>query len=102
MTYSSGNEWDELLLTDTNLCLKYPNRRRRWMHQLWESTIGGKYFKLYKILTEFPDKFREYYRMNITKFYYILDSVKDDLQVILISDSALEQKRNLLLLFGTT
>jgi len=30
-------------------------------------------------LTELPDKFREYYRMNIT-FDYILDSVKDDLQ----------------------
>jgi hypothetical protein len=30
-------------------------------------------------LTEFPDKFREYYRMNIT-FHNILDSMKDDLQ----------------------
>ena len=33
-----------------------------------------------KILREFPDKFREYYRMNIKTFYYILDSVKDVLQ----------------------
>jgi len=33
-----------------------------------------------KILTEFLDMFREYYGMNITTFYYILDSVKDDLQ----------------------
>ena len=70
------------------------------MHQLWESRTDGGYFKLCNILTEFPDKFREYYRMNIT-FDYILDSVKDDLQVILISESALKQKRNLLLLFGT-
>jgi len=61
---------------------------------------GGEYLKLCKILTEFPDKFRQYYRMNVT-FDYILDSVKNDLQVILISDSALKQKRNLLLLFGT-
>jgi len=38
--------------------------------------------------------------MNVT-FDYILDSVKDDLQVILISESALKQKKNLLLLFGT-
>jgi len=40
----------------------------------------GEYFKLCKILTEFPGKFREYYRMNIKTFDYILDSVKDDLQ----------------------
>jgi hypothetical protein len=31
-------------------------------------------------LREFPDKFREYYRMNLTTFHYILDSVRDDLQ----------------------
>jgi len=69
------------------------------MHQLWESRNGGEYFKLCKILTEFPDKFREYYRMNIT-FDCILDSVKDDLQDIRLSESALKQKRKLLL-FGT-
>jgi hypothetical protein len=32
------------------------------------------------MLREFPDKFREYYRMNISTFDYILDAVKDDLQ----------------------
>jgi hypothetical protein len=37
-------------------------------------------FKLCKKLREFPDKFREYYRIVITTFDYILDSVKDDLQ----------------------
>jgi hypothetical protein len=71
------------------------------MHQLWESRTGGEYFKMCKILTEFPDKFSEYYRMNITTFDHILESVKEDLQVILISESAQKQKRNLLLLFGT-
>ena len=70
------------------------------MHQLWELRTGAEYFKLCKIMTEFPDKFREYYRMNIT-FDYILDIVKNDLQVIPISESALKQKRDLLLLFGT-
>jgi len=39
--------------------------------------------------------------MNVTSFDYILDNVKDDLQVILLSKCALKQKRNLLLLFGT-
>ena len=65
VTYKS-DKWDEFLLIDSNLCLKFANRRRRWMHQLWE------YFKLCKILTEFPDKFREYYRMNIKSFDYIM------------------------------
>ena len=80
-------------------CLKYTNRRRRWMHQIWESRAGDEYFKLCKILTEFLDKFRQYYRMNI-KFGYIMDSVKDDLQVCYNSESALKQKRILLLLIS--
>ena len=49
------------------------------MHQLWESRTDIEYFKLCKILTELPDKFREYYRMKIT-FDYVLHSVKDDFQ----------------------
>ena len=80
MMYAPGDDWDEFLLTDSNLCLKYANRRRRWMHQPWESRTDGEYLKLCKILTEFPDKFREYYRMDINTFDYILDSVKGDLQ----------------------
>ena len=50
------------------------------MHQLWESRTDGEYFKLCKMLREFSDKFREYYRMNITTFDYMLGRVKDDLQ----------------------
>ena len=68
------------MMTGKNFCLKSANRRRRWMHQLWESTTDGEYFKLCKMLTVFPDKFREYYRMNIKTFDYITDSVKDVLQ----------------------
>ena len=43
-------------------------------------SIDGEYFKLCKILRVFPGKFREYYRMNIKTFDYILDSGKEDLQ----------------------
>ena len=39
--------------------------------------------------------------MNVTAFDCFLDSVKDDLQVIMITEGVLEQKRNLLLVFGT-
>jgi hypothetical protein len=77
--YASDADWEEFLLTDSNLCLKYANRRRQWIHQLWESRTDAEYFKRCKILREYPDKFREYYRMNMNTFYYILDSVKDDL-----------------------
>ena len=90
MMYAPSDDWDEFLLTDSNLCLKYANRRRRWMHQLWESRNYGEYFKLCKILREFLDKFREYYRMDIKTFDYILDNVI--CRVILISESALKQK----------
>jgi hypothetical protein len=47
---------------------------------VWESRTDGDYFKLCNILREFPVEFREYYRMNITTFDYMLDSVTDDLQ----------------------
>ena len=63
-TYTSDDDWEELLLTDSSLCLKYANRGRRWIHQLWESRTDEEYFKLCKILTEFPDKFREYYLLT--------------------------------------
>jgi hypothetical protein len=78
--YASDADWEEFLLTDSNHCLKYANRRRRWIHQVWESRTDGEYFKLCKILREFPDKFRQYYTINMNTFDYILDSVKDDLQ----------------------
>ena len=77
--YASDDSWEEVLLTDSNFCLKYAKRRRRWMRQLWESRTDGAYIKLCDILREFPNKLREYYRMNI-KFGYIMDSVKNDLQ----------------------
>jgi hypothetical protein len=63
--YASHDDWEELLLMDSNLCLKFTKSRRRWIHQLWESRTVGEYVKLCKILRELPDKFREYYRMNI-------------------------------------
>jgi len=55
-----------MMMMDSNLCLKYTNRRRRWMNRFWESKIDGEYFKMCKILREFACKFRECYRMNIT------------------------------------
>ena len=60
MIYASDDDWDEFFLIDINLYLKYTNRRRQWMHQLWESRNDIEYFKLCKILTELPDNFREY------------------------------------------
>ena len=50
------------------------------MHQLWESRTDGECFKMSKILTEFPDKFRECCRMNIKTFDYIMESGNDVLQ----------------------
>jgi len=75
MMYKSDDDWDEILLADSNLCLKHANRRKWWMHELWESRTDREYVKLCKILREFPHKFREYNRMNINTFDRILDSV---------------------------
>ena len=68
------------MLIEGNLRLKYSNRRRRRMRRLWESRTDGEYFKLFEILTEFPDKFTEYHRMNTETLDYIMDSAKDILQ----------------------
>jgi len=73
--YASDDDWDEFLLTDINLCLKYAKRWRRWMHQLWEPRSDGEYFELCKTLREIPDKFKEYSMVNIRTFNYILDRV---------------------------
>jgi hypothetical protein len=64
--YASDDDWDEFLL------------EVREQKKTVESITDGEYFKLCNILTEFPDKFREYYRMSINSFDYILDSVKDN------------------------
>jgi len=45
------------------------------MTGLLSPPADGEYFKLCKILREFPDKLREYFRINIKIFDYILDSV---------------------------
>ena len=56
--YASDDVWGKVLLLYTNVFLKYMNRKW-WMLRFWEPRIDGEYFKLCKILTEFPDKFRE-------------------------------------------
>jgi hypothetical protein len=58
MMYASDDYGEEFLLMDSNLCGKFTTSRRRWINQLWESRIDGEYFKLCKILTEIPVKFR--------------------------------------------
>ena len=78
--YASVDDWDEFLLADFNLCLKYANRRRWSVHQLWQSRTDGEYFKMWRILREFPNRVREFYRMDIKTFHYILVGVKNDLQ----------------------
>jgi len=75
--YASEDDWDDVLLMDSNLCLKYANSRSGGYISFGESRADG---NLSNILTEFPEKFREYYRINIKTFDYIMDSVKDDLQ----------------------
>jgi len=64
-------------------------------------TTDGEYFKPSKILREFLDKLREYDRTNIEILISLWIVWKTICTVILISESALKQKRNLLLLFGT-
>jgi hypothetical protein len=78
--YASDDEWDEFLLTDRNLCFKYANRRRRWIHKLWESRTYGGYFKLCKYWQNFPISSESITEWTFWTFDYILDRAKEDLQ----------------------
>jgi len=73
--YGSDDDWDEFLLTDINLCLKYVKICRRWMQKLWEPRSDGEYFELCNVAIEFHAKFKEYSTVNIRTFNYILDRV---------------------------
>ena len=48
--YASDDDGVEFLLMDSNRCLKYTNRIRLWMHQLWEWRIDRDYYKPCKML----------------------------------------------------
>ena len=63
--------------------------------EMLSPSIDGEYFKLCKILREFPGKLREYYRMNIKIFGCIFDSVKDDLQGYSIFRKCIEAEEKL-------
>jgi hypothetical protein len=39
----SDDHWDDVLLMDSNLCLKFMKKRKRWMHRLWESRTDGEH-----------------------------------------------------------
>jgi hypothetical protein len=86
MMCASDDDWEELLLMDRNLCLKFTKSRRRWIHQLWESRTEGQYFKL----------------CNISNFLISSDSTAEwtyqlrfEISVVIISVSFVPNRRHI-------
>ncbi|XP_071052801.1 uncharacterized protein [Onthophagus taurus] len=79
MNSSDSDEWDEWLME--NITNKYKKSKRRyWMHTLYQSREEGEYRKTSLKLRNYPEKFREYYRMDIATYDYILRAISEDIK----------------------
>jgi hypothetical protein len=66
----SEDEWNDLLDSSYNLYLNSP--RSCWVHDLLTDYKNGEYFQICIKLREYPEKFKEYFRMSIHTYNYIL------------------------------
>lgn len=69
----------DFLLSEKNVCLELVKKKRIWVEEFNEDRTNGEFFKTCLPLNKFPIKFREYYRLKIETFNYILDNVKENL-----------------------
>ncbi|XP_025425061.1 protein ALP1-like [Sipha flava] len=74
----SEDEWNDLLDSSYNLYLNSP--RSCWVHDLLTDYKNGEYFQTCIKLREYPEKFKEYFRMNIHTYDYILDNISNDIK----------------------
>lgn len=66
------------LLLEKNVLLNKRRRKKVWVHQFNEDRSAGEFFKTCQPLRNYPDKFKDYHRMTIETFDYILEGIKDD------------------------
>ncbi|XP_072380701.1 uncharacterized protein [Diabrotica undecimpunctata] len=66
------------LLLENNV-LKTRRRKRTWIHKCNEDRSSGEFNKTFQTLRNYPDKFKEYHRMSIETFYYILEGIEDNI-----------------------
>jgi hypothetical protein len=75
----SDDEWDEWL--SENILERLGLRpRSMWMHPLnLERFKNSEYVRICVPLRKYPEKFRSYFRMSVSTFDYIHDTIKDDI-----------------------
>lgn len=66
------------LLTEKNV-LKTRRRKRAWIHKFNKDRSAGEFFNTCQNIINYPDKFKEYYRMTRETFNYILEEIKCDI-----------------------
>lgn len=66
------------LLLENNV-LKRRRIKRTWVHKFNVDRSAGEFFKTWQTIRNYPDKFKEYYRMTMETFDYILEGIKDDI-----------------------
>jgi len=73
---SSDDEWDSFLLESPI----FKSRKRYWVHKLWQQRDdSGEFQNVCTVLNNYPSKFYNYFRMDISTFEYILNAIKNDL-----------------------
>lgn len=66
-----------LLLTTLYLILQNEERRRRWwVHPLNANRNETSVRNRVELMRQFPDRFKEYFRMSVETFDYILDEIR--------------------------
>jgi hypothetical protein len=74
---SSEDKWDALL----NSNISYLNNLRScWIHDLLKDYINAVYFKICIKHRAYPNKFKEYFRMSINTYDYILNHISNNLK----------------------
>jgi hypothetical protein len=74
----SEDDLEMFLLLDSNYGLKQENTRM-WIHGFNEDRGDTEFFKTSWPKRHYPDKYKDYHRMQIETFDYILEAIKDDL-----------------------
>jgi hypothetical protein len=78
----SDDDIIDFLLCEKNVCLDLCAKKRVWVHEWYEDRSEGEYRKTCLPLQKDPIKFREYYRLKVETFDFILKNIYNDLHSI--------------------
>ncbi|CAG2052964.1 unnamed protein product [Timema podura] len=74
----SEEDLELFLLLDSNYCL-FEENTRTWIHDFNKYRSDSEFFKTSLSMRNYPDGYKDYHRMQIETFDYILEAIKEDL-----------------------